>query len=577
MSYIVTARKWRPLVFEDVIGQSHVTTTLRNAIATNRLSHAYLFSGPRGVGKTTTARILAKAINCLHPAKDRNPDNECELCQEISEGRSLNVFEIDGASNRSIDDIRNLREAVRYAPAKGNYKVYIIDEVHMLTKEAFNALLKTLEEPPESILFIFATTEVYKVPATILSRCQRFDFRRNTIEEMTERLSFIAGKEKIKISKDALMLIAKKADGSMRDCQSIFDQIIAFCGDNIDAKQIREVLNIVDEELFFRMTEIIKTKDSKGCLSLVEEIVSQGVELKEFLHGMNEHFRNLLVARISGSTKLIETADVYKKQYEKEGSAFPENMLLRYIRIIDDAASAIKYDPHPRFKFEITLLLLLKIENSLEISELLNKLGEIKKKLDESPAGVGGTPSIFDEGRPAVRGSVKATPPTLRAEQIVPPSGASAEPGVKYVIQKETKSSVVSSTDGKKTQPAGNISLDHIREKWSLLIDGASKHKIALGTMLSESSPIDLKAEKLSIACPDEFHVESLKRNKDFLLQLVHEVYGTKLRLELEKGSMDTDNDNNNGGQSTGYKSPELDHPVIQALVREVGARQIDP
>jgi DNA polymerase-3 subunit gamma/tau len=300
MSYIVTARKWRPMVFEDVVGQAHVTTTLRNAIASNRLSHAYIFSGPRGVGKTTTARILAKAINCLHPAKDHNPDNGCELCQEITEGRSVNVFEIDGASNRGIDEIRNLREAVRYGPAKGKYKVYIIDEVHMLTKEAFNALLKTLEEPPAYILFIFATTEVHKVPATILSRCQRFDFKRNTIEEITERLLFIAREEKIEISEDALMLIAKKADGSMRDGQSIFDQIVAFCGEKIDAKQIRDALNIVDQELFFRTTDIIKAKDAKGCLALVEEIVNQGVDLREFLQGLNEHFRNLLVANVTG-------------------------------------------------------------------------------------------------------------------------------------------------------------------------------------------------------------------------------------------------------------------------------------
>jgi DNA polymerase-3 subunit gamma/tau len=252
------------MVFEDVVGQAHVTTTLRNAIANNRLSHAYIFSGPRGVGKTTTARILAKAINCLHPEKDKNPDNECELCKEITEGRSVNVFEIDGASNRGIDEIRNLREAVRYGPAKGKYKVYIIDEVHMLTKEAFNALLKTLEEPPPYILFIFATTEVHKVPATILSRCQRFDFKRNTIEEITGRLSFIAKEEKIKISEDALLLIAKKADGSMRDGQSIFDQIVAFCGEAIGAKQIREALNIVDQELFFRTTDIIKKKDANA-------------------------------------------------------------------------------------------------------------------------------------------------------------------------------------------------------------------------------------------------------------------------------------------------------------------------
>src|SRR5258708_7705759 len=239
MTYLVSARKWRPSVFEDVVGQQHVATTLRNAMATDRLSHAYIFSGGRGCGKTTTARILAKAINCLHP-KNQNPDNECELCREITENRSVNVFEIDGASNRGVDEIRNLREAVRYGPAKGKYKVYIIDEVHMLTKEAFNALLKTLEEPPPYIIFIFATTEIHKVPLTILSRCQRFDFRRIAIEEIIGRLKFIAKEEGITIDEDALLMVAKRADGSMRDAQSIFDQIVSFSGKKINASQIIE-------------------------------------------------------------------------------------------------------------------------------------------------------------------------------------------------------------------------------------------------------------------------------------------------------------------------------------------------
>jgi DNA polymerase III subunit gamma/tau len=577
MSYIVTARKWRPMVFEDVVGQAHVTTTLRNAIANNRLSHAYIFSGPRGVGKTTTARILAKAINCLHPEKDNNPDNECELCTEITEGRSVNVFEIDGASNRGIDEIRNLREAVRYGPAKGKYKVYIIDEVHMLTKEAFNALLKTLEEPPSYILFIFATTEVHKVPATILSRCQRFDFKRNTIEEITGRLSFIAKKEKISISEEALMLVARKADGSMRDGQSIFDQIVAFCGEKIDAKQIREALNIVDQELFFRTTDIIRKKDAKECLALVEEIVSEGVDLREFLQGLNEHFRNLLVANVTGSTKLIETSEVYKKRYAEESAAFPENRLLRFIQIINDADIAMKYDPHPRFKFEISLLLLLKMEDSLGISELMNKLEDLRKKIDTpSSGGVQSTPPVFGAGKTSVRGSVKATPPTLRPDQVVSSSGMAFEPGARYVIQKESKTTPSPVEQRTAEPPASNISIDHIREKWSAFIEGASKHKIALGTMLSESFPIDFKAEKLHISCPDEFHLDSLKRNKDFLLKLAETVYGAKLRLELEKGSGITGGAGSFSGQEEQASVPEIQHPVIQALVREVGARHID-
>ncbi|MGE5855121.1 MAG: DNA polymerase III subunit gamma/tau, partial [Syntrophaceae bacterium] len=232
MEYLVLARKWRPQVFEDVVGQDHVITTLRNAIRLGRVAHAFIFSGPRGVGKTSVARILAKALNC-EKGPSEIPCNACANCREITEGSSMDVREIDGASNRGIDEIRELRENVKFSPSSSRYKIYIIDEVHMLTKEAFNALLKTLEEPPEHVMFIFATTEVHKVPATILSRCQRFDFRRISIEEIMTRLRYIAGEEKVTIDEDALMVIAKKGDGSLRDSQSIFDQVRSFCGNTI--------------------------------------------------------------------------------------------------------------------------------------------------------------------------------------------------------------------------------------------------------------------------------------------------------------------------------------------------------
>jgi len=285
MSYQVTARKWRPMVFEDVVGQSHITSTLRNAIASNRLAHAYIFSGVRGTGKTTTARILAKAINCRSP-KDSNPDNTCNICQEITAGRSLDVVEIDGASNRGVEEIRNLRDSVRYPPTHGSYKVYIIDEVHMLTKEAFNALLKTLEEPPAHVIFVFATTEVHKVPPTILSRCQRFDFRRISIDEIITNLRLISREEHVAIDDEALVIIAKKADGSLRDAQSIFDQIRSFCGNEIASADVLKVLNVVDQELYFRLTDLVKAQDVRGGIQLVDEIVRSGYDLREFVGGL---------------------------------------------------------------------------------------------------------------------------------------------------------------------------------------------------------------------------------------------------------------------------------------------------
>ncbi|NOY59306.1 MAG: DNA polymerase III subunit gamma/tau, partial [Calditrichaeota bacterium] len=253
MSYVVLARKYRPMFFKDVVGQQHVTKTLQNAIEQNRIANAYLFSGPRGVGKTTVARLLAKALNCEHGPTIK-PCNECSSCIEINESRSLDVFEIDGASNRGIDEIRNLRESLRYSPNPGKHRIYIIDEVHMLTNEAFNALLKTLEEPPTNVLFIFATTEAHKVPTTILSRCQRFDFKRMSNKSIADQLRELAAKEKIEIDEESLRLIANKADGSMRDGESILDQVIAFAGTKIDSAQVADLLGIIDQELFFQVS-----------------------------------------------------------------------------------------------------------------------------------------------------------------------------------------------------------------------------------------------------------------------------------------------------------------------------------
>lgn len=379
VEFLVTARKFRPNLFSDVVGQEHVSRTLKNAISGNRIHHAYLFCGPRGVGKTTSARIYARAVNCENP-KDGEPCNECDSCNAILSGRSLDVIEIDGASNNSVEDIRKLRENAKYPPSSGKHKIYIIDEVHMLSTSAFNALLKTLEEPPPHLLFVFATTESHKVPATIISRCQRFDFRRMEIKDIVNQLTFIAQKESITIDHESLISIAKKADGSMRDSQSIFDQVVAFCGKDINYKEMASALHLIDEELFFRISSAIYEKDATTMLEIANAINDKGYDLREALQGLLEHFRNITLVKITNSTDLIETSESMKQSYLETASYFTQNDLIRLMTITSNFDKDLRHSPQPRIKFELALLQMSSIDSTLQLQQLLNQIDELKKK-----------------------------------------------------------------------------------------------------------------------------------------------------------------------------------------------------
>ncbi len=373
MAFIVTARKWRPQRFGDVVGQGHITATLKNALKNNRIAHAYLFTGPRGVGKTTTARILAKALNCLNP-QDAEPCNECEMCRAIQSTQSLDIIEIDGASNRGIDEIRTLRDSVKYAPTKGKYKIYIIDEVHMLTKESFNAFLKTLEEPPAHTVFIFATTDVHKVPLTIISRCQRFDFRRIQLDTIKSLLNKIASEEKIKIDDKTLTTIAKKADGALRDAESIFDQVVSFCGSKIDFETVSRMLNLIDEEIYFTISDAVLTKNFKSVFEVTGKIYDNGWSFIDFVDGLIEHFRNIMTVVLSRNAGLVEAADVFKTRYLDYTEKFSEADILRLLSFLSRTQQELRYSQNQKLKMEISLSHLVGLERTSTISDIISDL-----------------------------------------------------------------------------------------------------------------------------------------------------------------------------------------------------------
>ena len=380
MSYVIFARKYRPMTFETMIGQKHVVQTLMNAIKYERVAQAYIFSGMRGVGKTTTARILAKALNCQHgPAP--NPCNKCEFCREINEDRSVDVLEIDGASNRGIDEVRSLREGVKYRPIHSRNKVIIIDEVHMLTREAFNALLKTLEEPPPHTIFIFATTEFHKVPATIISRCQHFEFKKISQKDIINHLLDITKQENITISAYGLSMIAEAADGSLRDAQSLLDQAVSYSGENISDEDLKEILGAISREILFDFSSVILDEEPDRVFPLVEGVIEKGYDLRFFYKEIIQHFRNLLLVKsVKNPKELLALSEEDIKALVQEAEKSSADDFLRYLVALQQGEPGLKFSSHPRIYLEALLVKLCHFKKIVPLEDIIQDIEALKKE-----------------------------------------------------------------------------------------------------------------------------------------------------------------------------------------------------
>jgi DNA polymerase III subunit gamma/tau len=443
MSYQVIARKWRPQTFDEVTGQEPITRTLRNAIEHERLHHAYLFSGARGVGKTTTARLLAKALNChksKHPTATpcvSGDPTECPSCKEIAEGRSMDVQEIDAASNTQVEKIREtIIETISFAPSRDRYKVFIIDEVHMLSTSSFNALLKTLEEPPPRVVFIMATTESHKLPDTILSRCQQFEFRTIATPKIAERLRLIADTEKVKIADDALKEIARAGEGSMRDAQSAFDQVISFSGPEIKAADVEAALGIAGAEMLARIVRGISDKNPAEALAVVDDLVMRGHDLRNFCRDLLAHLRDLLVAKVSGdATELLESSATDRKELVRQAADFNESDLVRFFHSLTETENNLRVAAHPRYQLEVGLVKLMEMRRLQGLDQLIERIKTLEESLrmgrapaattDAPPSaagghkpGAGGKPASFPGAS-----NPRAAGPTARSGKEVPVAG----------------------------------------------------------------------------------------------------------------------------------------------------------
>ena len=542
MSYQVLSLKLRPQRFDEVVGQTHVTRTLQNAIGLDRVAHGYIFSGPRGVGKTTTARILAKVLNCKNP-KDNNPCGTCVNCTEITQGSNLDVQELDGASNRGIDEMRDLREAVKYPPNNSKYRIYIIDEVHMLTREAFNALLKTLEEPPPHVIFIMATTDAHKVPATILSRTQRFDFKHISINDISEYLKQILESENIKYDTDGIRLIAQKADGSLRDSLSLLDQTIAYASDTLDVETIRDVLGIIKENVFLNIIQTIEKRDHKEVIHQLSQLIDAGYAIPDFISGFNEFLRNCMIQKTGESAKLNLSEN--SLNWLQTGCRFSTADFLRMLDLSLQFESKLRFLQQPQISLEALFIKLSMMDASVDIASILS--GEVPKTISvKKPESQ--KPSITTE---------KPDSPLVQTEPMESPQPTENNP----VTEKLTTPTppVVSEPV---PQQVRNLTLEDFNNSWTEIIEGLEEKNSKIAHFLEEAklSSFDGKQLLIELVNGHRFQLKTLEKDAEQIASVINDKLNQKIRIKFHIQE--------NNEEKPEKKKPEsAEHPLFMKVL----------